>query len=257
MRSALLSFLLSVGLTVCAQDKIDTDRPDQTESVVNTPKKYFQAEFGFGKENLREGDYDLIHPTFLFKYGLSKRVELRMEGNFLSHYVQLIPNPKTTTALEPVEVGTRITLFEQKSIRPKAALLFHLGLPFTSNEYDRQQKIFSSVKLSFQHTFSDVFAIGYNIGSEWDGYTGKPTWLYTLSPNFNIGQKWYAYVETFGTVYKGSWQPALDTGIAFYTSNVTKVDLSGGIGLGRSVLKNYIAFGFSFRIPTSKKAETK
>lgn len=241
------------AIIASAQDKIDTDRPDQTESVVNTPKKYFQVEFGFGKENFSEADYNIIHPAFLFKYGLSKRVELRLEGNFLSQYVHVIPETKTTTDLEPVEIGTRISLFEQKSARPKAALLFHLGLPFAGSGYDHQQKVFSSAKLSFQNALSDVFAIGYNIGAEWNGYTGKPTWLYTFSPNFNIGTRWYTYIEAFGTLYQGGWQHALDAGLAFYTSNNTKVDLSGGIGLGNNVLRNYIAFGFSFRIPTSKK----
>jgi len=65
-----------------AQERIETDRPDQTETPFNVPKKYFQAEFGFNKENLTDYNYNLIHPTALLKYGLSNRIELRVEPTY-------------------------------------------------------------------------------------------------------------------------------------------------------------------------------
>src|SRR5512139_2371142 len=108
--------LLVAGKPTKAQERIDTDRPDQTESAVLVPKKYFQGEFGFGKENLENDNYNLVHPTFLLKYGLSKRFELRLEGDFLSQYIHLIPDTKSTVNLEPVEIGTKIALFEEKGL---------------------------------------------------------------------------------------------------------------------------------------------
>ncbi len=102
----LFSFL-TISLILPAQEKIATDRPDQTESSVLVPPHYFQAEFGFGKENLDKENYNLVHPTALFKYGLSKRFELRLETNYVSAYEHLIPQSKTITGFEPIRIGFR------------------------------------------------------------------------------------------------------------------------------------------------------
>ena len=243
----LLIFLLIV-ISVSAQERIDTDRPDQTESAFTVPKKYFQGEFGFGKENFGGNNYNLIHPTFLLKYGLSKRFELRLEGNFLSEYAQLIPNPKTTTHLEPVEVGTKVSLFEEKGILPKTSLIVHVGLPFAGTNFDKDQNLFPSFRFACQSSLTEKIGLGYNLGATWNGYDNKPAWLYTFSPNFNIGKKWYAYVEAFGFYEQKLWQHNLDGGLAYYLSTDAKIDLSSGVGIGSSLLKNYFSIGFSFRL---------
>lgn len=248
MKSIAVLLFLITGISVCAQDRIDTDRPDQTESAFTVPKKYFQGEFGFGKENFVGNNYNLIHPAFLLKYGLSKRVELRLEGNFLSEYVQLIPEPKTTTGLEPIEIGTKVSLFEEKGVLPKTSLIVHVGLPFAGTNVDKHQNLFPSFRFTFQNSLTETIGLGYNLGAEWNGYDNGPAWLYTFSPNFNIGKKWYAYIEAFGFYEQRSWQHNLDAGLAYYTSRDAKVDLSGGFGLGPSLLKNYFSLGFSVRL---------
>ncbi len=53
-------------------EKIETDRPDQTESPYTVPKKWFQSETGFNIENEKDGSKTFIHPTMLNKYGISK-----------------------------------------------------------------------------------------------------------------------------------------------------------------------------------------
>lgn len=254
MKPKLLLIFLLIAFVSKAQDKIDTDRPDQTESAVTVPKKWFQAEFGMHKENYGERNFRIVHPTFLFKYGISKKVELRLEGAFASDYEHLIPNTKTTTGLEPLEIGTKIALFEEKGLVPKTSLIFHLGLPFTGTGEQGGRNPFPALRLSFQHTITDNIGLGYNFGAEGEGYgDDSPVWIYTFSPNFNIGEKWYAYVEIFGNGYLGYWQHALDAGLAYFVSNNVKVDLSGGVGLGNNILKNYVAAGFSFRLPTGGK----
>jgi hypothetical protein len=235
-----------IVLNTNAQERIDTDRPDQTESAVLVPKKYFQGEFGFGRENLEDSKYSLVHPTFLLKYGLSKRFELRLESDVTTEYVQL-PAEEKNTSLSPVEIGTKIALFEEKGLRPKTSLIAHVGLPFAASDPDKNQNVFPSFRFAFQHTLTKTIGLAYNLGAEWDGYDDHAAWLYTFSPNFNIGKRWYAYVEAFGFLEKNSFHHNLDTGIAYYISNDTKLDLSGGVGLGDSPLKNYIALGFSFR----------
>src|SRR5215213_3514580 len=117
-RLLLVSLLLFyfIGST---QEKIETDRPDQTETAVLIDKNILQVEVGFNKENASDENYTLVHPTALFKYGLGKRVELRLETNYATEYMHLIPNPKETTYFEPLILGGKIALFEEKGWRPK------------------------------------------------------------------------------------------------------------------------------------------
>jgi hypothetical protein len=233
-------------------DRIDTDRPDQTESFVTVPKKYFQGEFGFGIENLKYRNYNIAHPSFLFKYGLSKKMELRLEGGVATEYVQLTPNPKKSIVFNPLQVGAKIALLEEKGLMPATSLLFHFGLPFTASNYDKGQNVFPSFRFSFQNSLSQHIALGYNLGAEWNGYDGKPTWIYTLAPGFEIGRKWYAYIEVFGFIRNGEHpKHNLDAGVAYYISNNIKIDFSSGVGVGKNnPLRNYSALGFSFRVPT-------
>jgi hypothetical protein len=105
------------------------------------------------------------------------------------------------------------------------------------------------------YNLSDNISLGYNIGMEWDGEEdGSPCYIYTLAPGFNLGEKWYAYVELFGFLNADNHpQHSADGGIAYNFSNNVKADISGGFGITKNTsLKNYIAAGFSFRLPVGK-----
>jgi hypothetical protein len=245
-----LFIFLSFSIITFSQNKIDTDRPDQTESANLVPKKFFQGEFGFNKENYQGSNYIILHPTSLLKYGLHKRIELRLETVYKTEYYQLTPNPEILTGFEPVEIGTKISLFEEKGVFPKTSFIGQVGLPFLASKYFRPDNLSPSFRFTMQHTLTETIGIGYNVGAEWDGESSDPVLIYTLAPGFNIGKKWYAYVELFGFLQERDFQEHnVDGGIAYYISDNIKIDLSAGFGLNNS-LKNYIAIGFSFRFNT-------
>ena len=53
---------LSYSLLAQQEGRMETDRPDQTESPFITKKKYIQAEIGFNYE--KDGDlHAFVHPT--------------------------------------------------------------------------------------------------------------------------------------------------------------------------------------------------
>ena len=104
-----------------------------------------------------------------------------------------------------------------------------------------------------QNTLSKIIGIGYNIGAEWDGYRNNATWVYTFSPGFNIGEKWYSYIEVFGTFSKqNSPEHSLDGGAAYYVNSNFKVDISAGFGISETAPDWYIAIGASMRFKTGK-----
>ena len=245
--------MLLTGMHMQAQDKIETDRPDQTETPVLTPVRYFQGEFGFNKEN-KGSDYRLPHPTALLKYGINKRFELRVEASAATDKFKNGANNLTESGLEPVEIGTKIALLEEKGLRPKTSLIAHVGLPFLGSKIYRSPHLSPSFRFTMQNTINDNFAIGYNLGAEWDGASAMPTWLYTIAPGFNLGEKWYTYVEAFGFIAKYQKpQHSVDAGIAYFVNNDLKLDVSAGLGLSSEALDNYVAVGFSFRLPLYSK----
>src|SRR5436853_4187981 len=113
----LFFFLFAIHGAASAQERITTDRPDQTESPVLVPKHYFQAEIGIGAENFDANNYTIIHPTVLLKYGLGKRIELRLENNFVSSYRLSIPaGTVKTTGFEPIRLGFKLAWWEDSKL---------------------------------------------------------------------------------------------------------------------------------------------
>lgn len=244
-----LLMTLLVVLQLQAQEKIETDRPDQTETPVLTPVKYFQAEVGFNKEN-KDNDYRLLHPTALLKYGINKKLELRLEATAATDNFKSGTNSIKMNGLEPIAIGTKIALLEEKGLRPKTSIIAHVGLPFLGSKIYRTPHLSPSFRFTMQNTISSTVAIGYNVGAEWDGFSATPTWLYTIAPGFNLGEKWYTYVEAFGFISKYQKpQHSVDAGIAYFVNNNLKLDASAGLGLSSEALDNYVAVGFSFRLP--------
>ncbi len=133
-----LTFIFLFFLTswVNAQERISADRPDQTEGATLTPYHYFQAEFGFGRENVDKEDFNIIYPTTLLKYGLSKRFEIQLLEKFISTHEQMIPQTKTTSGFLPFTIGLRSALCEEINILPKTSFIIRIGIPtFTSKSF--------------------------------------------------------------------------------------------------------------------------
>jgi hypothetical protein len=249
-----LFLFFTKSLIFFAQEKIATDRPDQTESTVLVPPHYFQAEFGFGKENLDKENYNLVHPTALFKYGLSKRFELRLETNYVSAYEHLIPQSKTITGFEPIRIGFRTALWEERKIVPKTSLLVHFGIPGLATKNFKANHIAPSLLLAMQNSLTEHIALSYNVGAEWDGFSSTPYWLYSVSSGYDLGKRWDAFFEIFGTAQRNELaQNSLDTGFGFYVSPNVKLDASAGIGITDAAVDYFFGIGFSFRIHCNKK----
>lgn len=255
----LLSLLIICMNSIKAQQngRMETDRPDQTESPFLTRLHYLQGEIGFNYEKT-QGLHTLVHPTALWKYGISKKFELRLITELISAETPLlIPSGNDyITGFTPVQLGGKLALTEEKGLLPKTSLIFHVAAPKIASKKFRTSKWSPVFRFTMQNTLSENVGLGYNIGAEWDGESNIPSWIYTIAPGFNIGKKWYGYVEAFGAVRKNEKpEHALDAGIAYYFSDNTKIDFSGGFGISEQAIGNYLAIGFSFRFNTRPKSK--
>jgi hypothetical protein len=246
-------FLFSSLDSFSQLEKIDTDRPDQTESAVTVPKKWFQFELGFSAQTTTSLENEFQHPTLLSKYGIGKRIELRLITTLQTNTHFNIVDKVKETGLSPVEVGTKIALWEEHKFLPKTSLLFHVAIPGLASEKFKADKLAPNFRFSMQHTLSKLIGIGYNLGAEWDGFSKEATWIYTFAPGFNISEKWYGYIEAFGFISKSNKREHnVDGGIAYYINRDFKVDLSSGFGISKEAPDWYVAIGASFRFKAGK-----
>jgi hypothetical protein len=247
-------FTISYISSIAQVEKIDTDRPDQTESAVIVPKKWIQVEAGFSKQQNSPGSTEFQHPTLLSKYGITKRIELRLITTLTTNtYYNAAQLKQKESGLEPVELGVKIALWEEKKLLPKTSLLFHVAIPKLATKKFHGDKLAPNFRFTMQHSITNNIAIGYNLGAEWDGFSNEATWIYTFAPGINLGEKWYGYIEAFGFISKQNKpEHSIDAGIAYYINSNFKLDLSSGFGISEEAPDWYIAIGASFRFKTGK-----
>jgi hypothetical protein len=242
---------------VKAQEKIETDRPDQTESPYTVPKNWVQIEAGFNANTQKTGFVDYLMPTVLSKYGISKKTELRLitqlEGKNKKIYE--IGEAEINT---PLQIGFKTSFFEEKGLRPKTSLITHIALQNINYNGILETKNTKELALNFrftmQNSISKTFSLGYNIGMEWERMNEQPAYIYTFAPGFNLSDKWYGYIEAFGSVNKNeSPQHSIDGGLAYFVNNNFKLDISGGFGISKAAPKWYFAIGGSIRFNTKSK----
>ena len=233
---------------------IDTDRPDQTESAFLVPKNWLQFEAGFNFQKNSIDEKEFLTPTLLSKYGLSKRIEIRLITTIKTNSTLQIPFGTTNvTGLDVTEIGAKIALFEERNYLPKTSFIFHLGIPAFSSAKFKPDRIAPNFRFTMQHSLSENTAIGYNLGCEWDGISRNPVYIYTITLGHNFEQKWYGYIEAFGGLKKElTAEHNLDGGIAYYISNNCKVDISSGFGLTHTAPRWYIALGGSVKFSLAK-----
>jgi hypothetical protein len=235
-------FFLLTFSPLAAQEKIDTDRPDQTESAHTVPAHYLQLELGFNREHAVNKYYDLVHPTALLKFGFTKW-ELRLETTARSTVEPYPAGKKWTRGFEPVQLGFKAALLQEKKWLPKTSLIIHVALPGIASKSFRNDHLAPSFRFTMQNSLSEKWGLGYNLGAEWDGITRTPIWLYTLAPG----------MELFGFIPKNEEpQHSFDAGLAYYVTPDLKVDISSGLRLSPAAPRDYLAIGVSFRVNTAK-----
>lgn len=244
------SLLLKTQSLTAQEEKIETDRPDQTESPFIVPTKYFQFEWGVNYQTDKSNGIktrEFVHPTGLYKYGLNKKVELRL---IVEPYTQTVYNITKTrgTAIEPVLIGFKTALAEEKGLLPTTSFLAHISVPPLASKAFKNSQPAPIFRFTMQHSLPANLSLGYNIGMEWDGQSPVPAYIYTFAPGFSIGKKWVGYVEVFGFIRKHQLpEHNIDGGIYFYPNNDMKFDISAGYGISKAAPDFYVALGYSIR----------
>ncbi len=225
---------------------IETDRPDQTETPYSVGTGRFQAENGYLISTIFK-DLHLTNIVSLLRYGLTQKLELRAEI-IRDKYVY----NKTTIneGMQPLELGFKVNVIEEKGLLPKTSLIAHLALPRVASTDYKSRYYMPNFRFTMQHSLSSKQSLSYNLGGEWsvDDKSFMP--LYTFASGYDFSKKLYGYIELFGFFPKGiQAEHSFDGGLAYLIAPNLQVDISAGFGITSSAPKHYTAIGLSFRLP--------
>lgn len=244
MKKTILALFFSSFLF--SQDVIQLDRPDQTETVFVVPKGYIQFESGFMYEKIDKTDQHFHLPTILWKYGLNDKVELRV----ITEFSRTVTNSTDTYELQPISLGFKTALIEEKGIIPKISFIGKAEL--RKSELLQRKTILPAFRFTFQNTINDKTSLGYNLGMFWNENL-QETYLYTFTIGKTITPKFNYFVEMYGFMSPNqSADHRINGGITYLVNKDFMLDTSAGIGLSKTSPKHFISFGISYRIKLLK-----
>jgi len=229
------------------KEPIEADRPDQTETPSTVPKGMFQVETGFTYEKTDGNSDSFSLPSVLWKYGVNENFELRLITEFVTDKTK---TPTTeTSGFTPVWVGCKIKISDEKGIIPKTSFIGHIQLPNMASTKYKANYWAPQFRFTMQHSLSEKLTLSYNLGSEWDGITAEPTFIYTLSTGYSFTEKLGGYVELFGFApQQDKAEHNFDGGLTYLLSDNFMLDLSSGIGISQNAPDLYVSAGCSLRL---------
>jgi len=247
--STTLLYLSMVNWNLFGQDlpPIQLDRPDQTECPFITPSGYIQIENGVTIENMDTSTLSYSLPTTLWKYGINDRFEFRLVTDVVSER----GTDGKSTGLDPITIGFKAALVEEKGILPKISFIGHMTTSRIGSLQFQSKYIAPSFRFTMQHTLSDKLSLAYNFGAEWDGESAAQTYIYTLTSGLSCTERLGCYAEFFGFFPSGgSPDHRFDCGLTYLMSDDWIADVSGGFLLSNPSVTNYVSLGLSFRFNT-------
>ena len=237
--------ILNTIISKLTAQEIVTDRPDQTESSTTIPGKSLQMEVGFlcGSDNY-ENKYLL--PTALFRYGLSKNLELRLAGHIAGITDKL--TSENYFGLIGTELGVKIQVLNRDKVNSKIAFISHLFI--SSGPSDMvDSRIGTTNKIAVSHDLNEFLELGYNVGYNYSG-SGSGDLTYSVAVGVGLSDKFGFYIEPFGAYSEfENWISNIDAGFTYLLKDNLQLDISYGSGLNQKM--NYLSLGFSWNIDTS------
>lgn len=246
MKSRKIIFILLFVGNCYGQElpSIQTDRPDQTECPFIVPINYFQLENGFSYEKTNENSKEFVIPTILTRFGINNHFELRL----ITEYLLNKDYSENISGLNTILVGFKARLFEEKGVIPLTSFIGHLSVPKVASSNYKTQYYAPEFRFTMQHTISENQSLSYNIGSEWNGETAQPTFVYTLTTGYAFTEKISTYVELYGFIPQlEKPDHRFDAGLCYLFNSNHQLDFSGGIGFSKISPTYFVSFGYSLR----------
>ena len=189
----------------------------------------------------------LLAPTTLFRYGITRHFELRLVSQF-----ETLKTDQSIQGISDLQIGTKIQLFKNPNKNIEVALLSHLIVPTGTKELTNDA--YGTInKLSISHVINDRVGIGYNVGYDYFG-RGDGDLTYSIALGVSVNEKVGVYIEPYGAVENiESHISNFDTGFTYLANDNLQFDFSFGTGLNHQM--NYISVGASWLLTSDNNVE--
>lgn len=245
----LMITIISLMVFIELNAQIITDRPDQTESSSTVGNRNLQIESGLliGFEGDAPNSVrQILAPTNLFRYGISKGVELR----FLSQFETLKNGNLSIQGISDIEIGTKIQILKEENEDVEIALLSHLIVPTGTSELTSDN--FGTInKLCLSHDLNEKMSVGYNLGYNYFGKNDEAL-TYSIALGIGVNKQVGIYIEPYGEMVNFDEMVLnFDAGLTYLANENLQFDFSFGTGINERM--NYISAGFSWLIHGAEK----
>ncbi|MCC9138396.1 transporter [Pontibacter silvestris] len=230
-------------------EKMETDRPDQTEASTVVPKGILQIEAGYLFQKNRQNNIEYkthAYPAALFRVGLLGRVELRVQSALKDSVIENSIRRKLK-GLGPLSVGTKVKLWEEQGFRPEAALLLMVALPVGNSAF-RPDKAEPQFRLALKNSLTETLDINYNLAYSWVEGNHEPA--YSINLNNEFSDKFSVFIEAFGSKEEGEKaEHQADAGVLFFPLPNLQFNAAVGFSLYKAAPDYFITTGLAVRLP--------
>ena len=252
------SFLLLIFPTFAQTDTIpiiSTDRPTAGVSPYIVPKGSFQIESGVIYTN-RNDQMDMrelwSYATTLLRYGVLDNFEVRLSSSYesINIYVKDVQEDSTYSGMGPLTAGFKVTIAQEKGIRPELAIVGSITFRHLGDENYRPTYSYPVGILAATNTLSKRFSLGYNIGFAYSGENADGFFIYAVYLGFQITDRLWSFAEVYGNFDNGDFpNHKIDGGLTYRIRPNLQIDVSGGTGISQDVNKYFVNAGIAWRIP--------
>jgi hypothetical protein len=240
----LIAALSVYSIVVHGQDKINTDRPDQTDgaSVVDEKSLQFETQFYYNK--FSSGKLALISSSLL-RYGLLKNVEARLlveQGQERDLFIS-----ETTQGIYPLALSTKIVLLKDKPVMPDLSFISYLHLPLTSEKgnYGFWSPLFT---LALEKELNKL-TVAANGTYKHEAFEKVWVWQASTELKYELSDRLSVFAEYFAQYAPDDApQHNADGGLLFYLSPDWLVHLAYGHTLFTTESNYFGNAGMAFRI---------
>lgn len=223
---------------------VPSDRPGFGDNTSLVPKGRFVLEAGYQFDDNQGGGNTYTAPSLLLRTGLSQRIELR-----LGFDGYLINAPGEDGAAN-ARIGLKIDALDEAINTPALAIITEIVLP-TGDDRLVSDEPEPEVRFVWSKGMTDTFGLSGNVnvaGRLDDNDKHKLETAASIAGGFQVADNLSSYVEYFGIFPDARGQDdthAIQTGLAYLTSDATQLDASIGSGLNDTASDVFVSFGIA------------
>jgi hypothetical protein len=239
-----LSLCCFISPILCQEEKMITDKPDQSDGTATLEKKEMQLEASFHYNYFENGKAAFI-TSALLRYGLMKHFELRLlveQGFERNRFMS-----ETTQAGYPVALSAKIAILEEKEVLPAISLISYLQLPITN--FSHEPNCWSAGFIMAAEKKIEPFTITQNGGALQE--TFEYTWMFNATGNikWDLSKKTAVFAEYFAQ-YGKEESPThnIDGGMLFHLSRKFVTHFAAGGTVHHMPHNYFVNSGFAVNI---------